>query len=136
MRLVAEIALIAVAAAVIGVCLARLPAAAAQRWLRASRPAPERPSQLVDLERLVSKSTVSAVTVHAHLRPLLVEIATRRLAARGNALERMTDPDGVALLGEALWDVVRPGRPFPADRHGPGIPPGELGAMVAVLERL
>ena len=136
MRLVAEIALIAAAAAVIGVCLARLPAAAAQRWSRASSPAPERPSQLVDLERLVSKSSVSVVTVHAHLRPLLVEIATRRLAARGNALERMSDPDGVALLGEALWDVVRPGRPFPVDRHGPGIPPGELGAMVAVLERL
>ncbi len=81
-------------------------------------------------------SSVSAVTVHAHLRPLLVEIATRQLAARGNALERMSDADGVALLGEALWDVVRPGRPFPDDRHGPGIPPGELGAMVAVLEQL
>ena len=84
---------------------------------------------------MVSAGT-SAVHVHAYLRPLLVEIASRRLAARGQTLERMPDAAARELLGDRLWDIVRPDRPFPEDRHGPGVPPQELRAMLGVLERL
>lgn len=136
MRLLAEIALIVVAAGVIAACLARLPAVAAPRWPRLAHPAPARPQQLAELDTLVSTSTTSALTVHARLRPLLVEIVSRRLAARGDALDRMTDRDGVALLGEPLWEIVRPARPFPEDRSGPGITLPELEVMLVALERL
>jgi len=43
----------------------------------------------------------------------LAEIASRRLAARGQALERMSDAAGRLVLGERLWEVVRLDRPFP-----------------------
>jgi hypothetical protein len=76
------------------------------------------------------------VQVHAYLRPRLVEIASYRLAARGQALERMPDAVGRELLGDRLWEVVRPERPFPEDRQGPGVRPQELAEMLEVLERL
>ena len=76
-------------------------------------PAPARPDQLVALERLVVSAGTSAVHVHAYLRPLLVEIASRRLAARGQTLERMPDAAARELLGDRLWDIVRPGPSVP-----------------------
>ncbi|HEX4115959.1 MAG TPA: hypothetical protein VHY18_08810 [Solirubrobacteraceae bacterium] len=136
MRLVAEIALVALAAGAIAVCLSRLPASAAPFWRRASRPEPIRPEQLIAVERLVSISEASALSVHAHLRPILVEICAQRLAARGDRLDAMTDEAGAEILGERLWELVRPGRPFPEDRHGPGIPARELAPMLGVIEQL
>jgi hypothetical protein len=136
MTLLAEIALVIVAAGTIVVCLTRLPAGYAPPWRRVVRPPPVAPQPLIDAERLVSMSSSSALTVHAHLRPVLVLIAAHRLAALGYTLDGMGDGAGTALLGTELWDLVRPGRPFPEDRHGPGIPVGELAAMLTVLERL
>jgi hypothetical protein len=136
-RLLAEIGLVVLAGIGIAACVALLPDT---RWTRGRRrrvaPAPARPDQLVALERLVSTAGTSAVQVHAYLRPLLVEIASRRLATRGQTLERMPEPVAVELLGVRLWDVVRPERPFPKDRDGPGVTPQELQAMLKVLERL
>jgi hypothetical protein len=97
---------------------------------------PSRPGQLVELERLVITAATSAVHVHAYLRPVLVEISSYRLAARGQTLERMPDAVGRELLGDRLWDIVRPDRRFPDDRHGPGVAPEELRAMLEALERL
>jgi len=136
MTLLAEIALVAVAALAVAVSLALLPEAASLRRARAGAQAPSRPEQLERLERLVSMSGASVLQVHAYLRPLLVEIAARRLAARGQALERMTEAVGRELLGSQLWDIVRPGRPFPEDRKAPGVSPRELAAMLETLERL
>jgi hypothetical protein len=48
----------------------------------------------------------------------------------------MPDAMGRELLGDGLWDIVRPDRPFPEDRHGPGVAPQELRAMLGALERL
>jgi hypothetical protein len=67
---------------------------------------------------------------------MLTEIASHRLAARGRSLERLSDQDGRELLGEGLWDIVRPDRPFPSDRNARGVSSHELDAMLAVLERL
>jgi hypothetical protein len=136
MRLVAEIALVAVAAAAIAVCLRALPARAMPRWRPASVVPPPRPDQLTELERLVSRSTADAVTVHAYLRPVLTEIASRRLVAHGYALDQMPATAGRELLGEQLWEIVAPGRPFPQDRYGPGVTLGELRAMLDVLQAL
>jgi hypothetical protein len=136
MRLLAEIALVVVAAVGVAVCLALLPDAVSGKWRHEQVPEPPRPEQLVALERLVTLSASSALQVHAYLRPLLVEIAAQRLAAHGQALERLPESVGQELLGDGLWEIVRPSRPFPEDRHGPGIPPDELQAMLETLERL
>jgi hypothetical protein len=136
MTLLAEIALVALAGLAVAVSVALLPDPGSLRRPRAAARAPSRPEQLERLERLVGMSGASVLQVHAYLRPLLAEIASRRLAARGQALDRMSDADGRKLLGEELWDVVRPGRPFPEDRTAPGLSPLELGAMLEVLERL
>lgn len=136
MTLLAEIVLVIIAGVSVAICLAWLPASGSERRRPAAPPPPRRPAQLTDLERLVSRSQAGALTVHAYLRPMLVEVATRRLAARGVALDRLSDSAGRELLGDALWDLVRPGRPFPADRHGPGISPAQLDAMLATIEAL
>jgi hypothetical protein len=136
MRLVAEIGLVIVAGLAVAVCVFLLPDPRPIRRRRPPRPAPARPDQLLALERLVASAGTSAVQAHAYLRPLLVEIASRRLAARGQTLERLPARTARGLLGDRLWDLVRPDRPFPEDRHGPGVAPQELRAMLEVLERL
>ena len=136
MRLLAEIGLVVLAGIAVAVCVSLVPDPRSTRRRRPVAPAPGRPDQLAQLERLVISAATSAVYVHAYLRPLLVEIASRRLAARGQMLERMPDPAARELLGDRLWDIVRPERPFPEDRQGPGVPPSELRAMLGVLERL
>ena len=136
MRLLAEIALVVLAGLAVTVCIALLPDPRPTGRRRAVVPPSSRPGQLVALERLVTTAGTSTVQAHAYLRPILVEIATHRLAAHGQALERMPDATGKDLLGEELWELVRPNRPFPEDRHGPGVQPGDLAAMLDVLERL
>jgi hypothetical protein len=134
--LLAEIVLIALAGIAVAVCVALLPERPLVRRRAPAASLPPRPGQLVALERLAVSAGTSAVHAHAYLRPVLVEIASHRLAARGQTLERM--PDGIArqVLGDPLWDIVRPNRPFPDDRHGPGVRREELAAMLEVLERL
>ena len=136
MRLLAEIVLVALAAGAVAVCLAHLPDEASARWSRVTVAPPPRPGQLVALERLVATSASRTLTAHAYLRPVLSEIASRRLATRGYSLGQMTESVGQELLGERLWELVRPDRPFPVDRYGPGVPVHELRTMLAVLEGL
>lgn len=135
MTLAAEIALVALASVAVASCLALLPGARATRRRRPTALL-ARPAQLVALERLVITAGTSTVQAHAYLRPLLVEIASHRLAAHGQTLERMPDVTGRAVLGEALWEIVRPDRPFPTDRHAPGVQSQDLAAMLDMLERL
>jgi hypothetical protein len=135
-RLLAEIGLVVLAGIAIAVCVSFVPEPRSIRRRRRVAPAPARPDQLVALERLVISAGSSALHLHAYLRPLLVEIASRRMAARGQTLERMPDTAARELLGDPLWDIVRPNRPFPEDRQGRGVPPSELRAMLGVLERL
>ena len=110
MTLLAELALVAGAGVGVAVCLALLPHASTARWARAGAAQPSRPEQLERLERLVSMSGTSPLQVHAYLRPLLAGIASERLAAHGQALDRMGDP-----VGRSSWAIVC-GRSF--DRTG------------------
>lgn len=136
MTLLAEIALIVVAGIALAACLSRLPDAASTRRRRTVTQAPDRPDQLTSLERLVVSAGTSPLHAHAYLRPVLIEIASRRLAARGHALDRMPEPLARDLLGDRLWELVRPDRPFPVDRQGPGVSPGDLRKMLEVLGQL
>jgi hypothetical protein len=132
----AEIALIVLAGIAVAACVTLLPTPQPLRRRKAASAAPSRPQQLVALERLVSTAGASAVSAHAYLRPQLAEIVSHRLAARGQTLARMPEAAGREVLGDQLWDLVRPDRPFPEDRHGPGVAPKELSAMLEVLRRL
>ena len=135
-RLLAEIGLIVIAAAGVAVCFALLAGSPPARRRRAAIAQPTRPEQLVRLEHLVGSASTSAVHAHAYLRPVLAEIASRRLAARGQTLERIGESDARQALGDPLWELIRPDRPFPEDRYAPGVSPQQLKAMLERLERL
>jgi hypothetical protein len=100
---------------------------------RSSRPPPPpiRPADLERLERVVTER-LTASGVHASLRPLLVEIAATRLGRR----RALTAADAKALLGDELWDLVRPNRPLPADPAGPGLSLNQLEQITERLEQL
>jgi hypothetical protein len=91
-----------------------------------------RPPEIERLERELTLATGSAFDLHARLRPVLREIAATRLAVRGRRL----DDDGEEILGDELWELVRPDRTPPTDRHAPGMPPDALRRAVERLEAL
>jgi hypothetical protein len=92
--------------------------------------------ELARLEREVTLSTTTAFDLHFRLRPVLRRIAARMLASRrGVDLER-SPATAHALLGEELWELVRPDREPPRDRAAPGVELGSLRAMVDALEAL
>jgi hypothetical protein len=91
-----------------------------------------RPPEIEQLERELTLATGTAFDLHARLRPTLREIATMRLATRGVTL----DEEGEAIVGEELWELVRPDRRPPTDRHAPGIAPEAVRRIVERLEAL
>jgi len=91
-----------------------------------------RPPEIERIERELTISTANAFDLHVRLRPTLRTIASARLAERGLRL----DEDGEELLGEDLWELLRPDRLPPADRHGPGISPEALRDAVDRVEAL
>lgn len=94
-----------------------------------------RPADLQRLEVLVGASGLSAADTHSTLRPLLRGIAAVGLNRRGVRLAGDRDA-ARELLGEELWEIVRPGRPRPADPHARGVTLQTLAEMTDRLERL
>jgi hypothetical protein len=92
---------------------------------------PQRPRELERLEREVSFAASTEFDLHFRLRPLVRDIATARLERRGQRLETSAEE-----LGDELWELVRPDREPPGQRHAAG--PGVAGVkrMVERLERL
>jgi hypothetical protein len=99
--------------------------------LEREREEPTRPAELERLERELTMATATAFDLHLRLRPLLREVAGARLAARGLQLDESGD-----VVGEELWELVRPERPAPSDRNAAGIPAGELRRAVEAVEAL
>jgi hypothetical protein len=100
----------------------------------ARRPRRRPPTVLPELDRLgreLSLGTQSAFDFHVRLRPVLREIADARLCARGRRIE-----DAEELLGPEAWDLIRPDRPAPEDRHAPGADPAAVRRFVDALERI
>jgi hypothetical protein len=99
-----------------------------------NRPRRRAPAVLPELDRLgreLSLGTQSAFDFHVRLRPVLGEIAEARLAARGQRLE-----DGENVLGSEAWELLRPDRPAPTDRHAPGPDPAAVSRCVDALEKI
>jgi hypothetical protein len=101
--------------------------------LRRRKPADSEPVELLRMERELLLGIADADHAHRQLLPLLRAAAAARLSAR-HGLELERRPEAArALLGEDVWELLRPDRPAPADRHGPGVP---RERVVAVIERV
>lgn len=92
------------------------------------------PESLHQLERQLTYARTSSFDLHYRLRPLLREIAGQRLAARRNVSLDGQPERAATLLGPDAWDLLRPDRPPPADRHAPGLDRTALATIVAALE--
>ncbi len=104
--------------------------------LRRHRRSTERPGSLSRLEREVSMAGSAAFDVHFRLRPVLTDLAGELLSSR-RGIDLESDPVRArAALGNDLWEIVRPDRPQPDERHGSGIGAAELDTVVTALESI
>lgn len=139
--LVGHTLLVVLLALALAVALDRLQRAVPTRssgFDAAFAPAPAtraRPASLARVEREVTLATGTAFDVHYRLRPAVQAVANGLLLRRGIDLER--GPDRARpLLGEDVWELVRPGRPAPGDRTARGLEPIAIERVIASLERM
>ena len=109
------------------------PMPAPPRRRRAKPEEPSRPRGLSATERQLGLARASAGDVHDRLTPLLRNVARDRLATAGIDLDRNPDVAAEA-LGPETWELVRPDRAPPADRHGPGASLADIRRAVSALE--
>ena len=95
----------------------------------------ERVRQLEELERLTEFSSATAFDFHYRLRPRLTRVAEHKLGLKGVRLAAQPER-ARALLGDATWELIRPDRPEPDNRHGPGISPSLRRQVVETLDAL
>ena len=90
----------------------------------------------LDAERDIELSRIETLHFHVRVRPVLREIAAHRLrTSYGVELDR--EPERAReLLPSDVWEVVRPDRPFPADRLAAGPTLAEQRQLLDGLERL
>jgi len=94
------------------------------------------PLELLRMERDLELGIAGAGNAQHRLLPILREAAAARLASRhGIELERRPDA-AQALLGEDVWELLRPDRPEPADRFDPGVPRDRVAAVIERVESL
>jgi hypothetical protein len=104
--------------------------------LRGRKETPQPPVELLRMERELELGIADATHAHRRLLPLLRAAATARLASR-RGIEFDRRPEAAeALLGEDVWELLRPDRPAPADRHGPGVPRERVAAAIERVESL
>jgi hypothetical protein len=109
------------------------PASNFEQALRKPKPTTAQPEELLRMDRELVLGNADADHAHRRLLPLLRQTAATRLAARhGVELERNSE-SARTLLGTEAWELLRPDRAEPEDRHGPGLPREQI---VAVIERV
>jgi hypothetical protein len=104
--------------------------------LRRRRRPEARPAELARLERAVTMGASSSFDAHVRVRPVLRQIAEHRLATRRGLDLDKGSPEVCALLGDDLWELVRPDREPPDDRFSPGVPLARLRDALDRLERI
>jgi hypothetical protein len=122
---------------------AALAAATALRLRAAQRrepPAPavraeEPPLRLRQIAALLQDAGASEHGVNRSLRPFLLPIASARLARRGVDLT-LAPARARELLGDEVWEIVRPDRPQAGTRVGRGIAAPDLASAIERLEQL
>ena len=123
--------------------LATALAAAAALQLRPARrqqPPPrgrdqQLPLRLRQIADDLRKSEQSEFGVDRSLRPLLVPIVAARLGRRGVDMA-LAPQRAQELLGDVLWEIVRPDRPSAAYRVGGGLAGDDLRTAIERLEQL
>jgi len=129
----------------LGAALALAAALAAATALQL-RPAPRRqppprarddemPLRLRQIADDLRESEQSAFGVDRSLRPLLVPIVAARLGRRGVDMA-LAPRRAQELLGDVLWEIVRPDRLSAADRVGRGLAGDDLRTAIERLEQL
>jgi hypothetical protein len=94
------------------------------------------PVELLRMERDLELGIASAGHAHHRLLPILREAAAARLASRhGVELERRPEA-AQALLGDDVWELLRPDRPEPEDRFDPGVRRERVATAIERLESL
>ena len=88
------------------------------------------------MDREIVLGIADADHAHRRLLPLLRSAAAARLAARhGFELDRRPAA-ARALLGDEVWELLRPDRPAPVNRHGPGLRKEQIAAVIERVESL
>jgi hypothetical protein len=96
----------------------------------------QRVGQLESVARALDLAETSSFDLHNTLRPIVREIAAARLARHGVSLERQPER-ARELIGVQTWELVRPDREAPAGRsNGGGCSRDELRAIVDSLEAI
>lgn len=95
----------------------------------------QKPARLRQIEDVLRESQESEFGVERSLRPLLAPIAAARLGRRGVDMA-LAPRRARELLGDGLWEIVRPDRPAAAYRVGRGLAADDLRAAIDRLERL
>ena len=93
------------------------------------------PLRLRQIADDLRESEQSEFGVDRSLRPLLVPIVAARLGRRGVDMAR-APRRAQELLGDVLWEIVRPDRPSAAYRVGRGLAGDDLRTAIERLERL
>lgn len=94
------------------------------------------PPSLARLEQLAALGVASSFDLQYRFLPPLRSIAGGLLASR-RRVELDGDPETARrILGDEVWDLVRPARPAPQDRASRGMSPAELTRVVETLERV
>jgi hypothetical protein len=93
------------------------------------------PLRLRQIADDLRESEQSEFGVDRSLRPLLVPIVAARLGRRGVDMAR-APRRAQELLGDVLWEIVRPDRPAAAYRAGRGLARDDLRAAIERLEQL
>ncbi len=103
---------------------------------RAKAPSPQRhpPFSLGRIEHEAALGVAGSFDLQYRLVPRLRSIATGVLASHRRVSLDEQPAAAREILGEATWELVRPDRPAPEDRLGPGLPAQELGRVVDLLE--
>ena len=93
------------------------------------------PLRLRQIAGVLRESRQSEFGVDRSLRPLLVPIVAARLGRRGVDMAR-APRRAQELLGDVLWEIVRPDRPPAANRVGGGLAGDDLREAIERLEQL
>jgi hypothetical protein len=95
----------------------------------------EMPVRLRQIAGILQESERSEWGVDRSLRPLLVPIVAARLGRRGVDMA-LAPRRAQELLGDVLWEIVRPDRPSATYRVGRGVAGDDLRTAIERLEQL
>jgi hypothetical protein len=107
-----------------------------EQALRGRKRAAAPPEELLRMDRELVLGSADADHAQRRLLPVLRATAAARIAARhGFELERRPEA-ARALLGDDVWELLRPDRPEPEDRHASGVPRERIAAVIERVESL